>query len=199
MKRIPACGLRNEDIPILRRIFAETSWLPHPDTVREVGSAIFPTSRTRKDRPRFTEICREGKVVGIYDDNTTPTWALLWSHGIAGGKRVGLTFAHVWTLADDIESYTHPANLAIVPECLAGLTDKAGPLTSFLRWHAWSTYRWKPPHVDEPDMPEGYGDIRWNYLEGCEAPRRCIAERIAGLDNERLRLLRPIMKSLGML
>lgn len=141
MKRIPGCGLRSEHIPILCRIFAQRSWLPHPNTVKEVGSAVFPTSRARKDRPRFTEIRREDRVVGIFDDNTTPTWALLWSHGIAGGKRVGLTFAHVWTVADDIESYTHPANLAIVPECLAGLTDKAGPLTSFLRWHAWTTYR----------------------------------------------------------
>lgn len=43
-------------------------------------------------------------------------------------------------------------------------------------------------------MPAGYGDIRWNYLEECEAPGKCIAERIAELNNERLRLLRPIMK-----
>ena len=183
----------------MRRIFAETSWLPHPETVRKVGGAVFPTARARKNCPRFTEIHREGKVVGIYDDNTTPTWALLWSHGIASGNRVGLTFAHVWTVADDIESYTHPANLAIVPECLAGLTDKTGPVTSFLRWHAWRTYGWKPLSVVEPEIPAGYGDIRWNYLEPCEAPRSYIAERIAKLDNERLRLLRPIMRSLGVL
>jgi hypothetical protein len=197
MRRTPACDLHDEHISILRQVFAETSWLPHPENIREVGRAVFPTSRARRDRPRLTEILREGKAVRIYDDNTTPTWALLWSHGINGGKRVGLTFAHVWTVADDMESYTHPANLVIVPECLAGLTDKGGPLTGLLRWHAWRTYGWKPSNVDEPQVPTGYADVRWKYLDRFESPGRFIAERIAGLDNERLRLLRPIMKNRG--
>jgi hypothetical protein len=42
------------------------------------------------------------------------------------------------------EAYTHLANLAMVPEPFASLTDKNGPLTVFLRWHAWEVYGWKP-------------------------------------------------------
>jgi hypothetical protein len=127
MTRLPRFVRLDDYFPCLCRIVAQTSGL-HPDTVCAVGRAVFPISRARKDRPRFTPILQQGQVVGIYDDNTTPTWALLWSHGIAGGSRAGWAFAHVWTVSDDIKSYTHPANLAMLPECLASLTDKSGPL-----------------------------------------------------------------------
>src|SRR5690242_7342819 len=126
MIRLPHFVQLDDYVPSLCRIVAQTSWLPHPDTVRAVGRAVFPTSRARKDRQRFTPILQEGQVVGMYDDNTTPTWALLWAHGIGRGSRTGWAFAHVWTASDDINSYTHPANLAMVPECLASLTDKSG-------------------------------------------------------------------------
>ena len=89
MTRLPHFVGLDDYFPSLCRIVAQTSWLPHPDTVRAVRSAVFPTSRARKDRPRFTPILQEGEVVGIYDDNTTPTWALLWAHGIVGASRSG--------------------------------------------------------------------------------------------------------------
>ena len=199
MTPLPSFVPLDEYFPSLCRIVAQTSWLPRPDTVREVGRAVFPTSRARKDRLRFTPILQVGQAVGIYDDNTTPTWALQWAHGIGGGSRTGWAFAHVWTASDDINSYTHPANLAMVPECLASLTDKTSPLTAYLRWHAWTTYGWQPDCVAQPEMPTGYSDLEWRYFAKFDAPRRFIAQRIAELDNERVRLLRPIMEIRGML
>jgi hypothetical protein len=129
----------------------------------------------------------------MYDDNATPTWAMLWAHGIFGGSRAGWGFAHVWTASDDINSYTHLADLVMIPECLAGLTDKKGPLTAYLRWHAWTAYGWKPDHVDPPPMPADYSGIQWRYLPKADEPKLLIIRRIAELNNERVRILRPIM------
>ena len=109
-----------------------------------------------------------------------------------------LAFAHVWPASDDINAYARLANLAMVPECFANLTDKNGPLTGYLRWHAWTVYGWKPNHA-EPQMPAGYSDIQWRYLPRFDAPRVFIGQRIAELDNERVRILRSIMEVRGML
>jgi hypothetical protein len=176
---------------------ARTSWLPHPDTVRALGRAAFPTSRAKRHHPRFTHILEDGKPVGMYDDNKTPTWTLLWAHGIVGGPSTGWTFAHVWPASDDVNSYTHLANLAMVPECFAGLTDRTGPLTGYLRWHAWAVYGWKPAHVEPPGMPVDYSDLQWRYLPRFHSPRGFIDQRVAELNCERIRILRPIMQVRG--
>lgn len=130
----------------------------------------------------------------MHDDNITPTWALLWAHGISGGSRTGWTFAHVWTASDDINWYTHPANLVMVPECLASLTDKSGPLTAYLQWHAWTAYGWKPEHLAQPEMPTGYHNLKRRYFAKFDSPRSFVAQQIAEHDNKRVRLLRPIME-----
>lgn len=184
----------------LAEIIVKKSWVPHPKVVRALGRAVFPTVRAKKDHPRLSEI-RQGKnVLGMYDDNTTPRWALLWAHGIrATGHPSGWTFAHVWENADDIEAYTHLANLVMVPECLASLTDKSGPLTTFLRWHAWTAYQWKPSSENEPAKPECYDELKWRYLDKSENPREIIKQRLTELGNERVLILRPIMEHLGMI
>ena len=95
----------------LARMVANTSWLPHPDTVYALGRAAFPTARARRGHPRFTFICDNGKRVGMYDDNTTPRWAILGAHGIRNWRdRKGWAFAHVWRSreSDNINSYTQP-------------------------------------------------------------------------------------------
>jgi hypothetical protein len=87
----------------------------------------------------------------------------------------------------------------IVPECFASLTDKDGPLTGYLQWHAWTVYGWKPNHVVAPQMPADYNPDLWRYLPEFEGPKRFISQRISELDNERIRILRPIMGTCGML
>jgi hypothetical protein len=183
----------------LARMVAETSWLPHPDTVRALGRAAFPTVRARKGHPRFSEVMENGQAVGMYDDNATPAWALLWSHGITGGNRNGWSFAHIWSACDDMNAFTHPANLALVPECFASLTDKRGPLTGYLRWHAWTVYGWKPEAEQQPEMAGDYASIQWRYLPKYSEPRQFISQRLAKLTNQRVQILRPIMEMRGML
>jgi hypothetical protein len=144
-KPIPSVGSLENYIAPLCKMVAETSWFPHPDTVKAFGQEVFPTVRARgTNKKRCDRIIENGETIGMYDDNYTPAHALLWSHGLRGGNRKGWCFAHVWQDADEMSSYTHLANLALIPECFAAMTDKDGPLTSFLRWHAWTVYKWKP-------------------------------------------------------
>lgn len=136
----------------------------------------------------------------MYDDNTTPRWAMLWAHGISHTSHPSSrTFAHVWEGADDIDCYNHLANIVMVPEPFAGLTDKKGPLTNYLRWHAWSVYGWKPEKMNVPVKPEDFDDIQWKYLPKIDDPMEFIRSRMNALNNGRVRTLRPIMEKLGML
>jgi hypothetical protein len=178
--------------PSLARMVTQTSWLPHPGTVAAMGGAVFPTARARRKNPRFDHIFDNGRKIGMYDDNTTPTWAIRWTHEIVGSRK-GWAVAHVWSVCDDIKSYTHLANLVIVPECFASLTDKVGPLTGFLRWHAWVEYGWKPEKEEPPSQPQGYEGLTWQYLEEIDSPKQFVHRRLTELDNDRTRILRPLM------
>jgi len=65
----------------LANVVAQTSFLPHPDTVKALGRAVFPVVRTRKSHRRNSTFEEAGVQVGMYDDNTTPRWARMWAHG----------------------------------------------------------------------------------------------------------------------
>lgn len=190
--RPPTFEFPREHFLTLARIVAETSWLPDPETVRKMDGAIFPTFRNRNKRAQPIEDA--GKIIGMYDDNATAHWALLWCHGILTKCPSGWSISHVWALKNDIKSFTHLANLVLIPECLAGLSDKRGPLTEYLRWHSWKIYGWKPDFAPELRCPEGYDDIKWRYFEKIDDPVKIIRDRINKLKNQRVRILRPIMK-----
>jgi hypothetical protein len=196
---IPQPDPLDEFIPALARMVATTSWLPNQAVVASLAKAVFPTSRYRSEHSRFSTIQENGGLIGMYDDNTTPEWAIFWAHGLNGTRPKGWTIAHVWPACDDLTSYTHLANLAMVREPLASLTDKSGPLTRFLRWHAWDVYNWKPERQAVPAKPDGYDEISWRYLKSAGDPKALIRQRLAGCDNQRTRILRPIMESRQML
>lgn len=163
--------------------------LPHPDVVRAMPNAIFPTIRNQRDRGRVDLDQRL-----LFDDNTTPRWALLWSHGFGRVSHPkGWTIAHVWTVPQDREAYTRLANLVLLPECLGSLTDKQGPLGRYLRVHAQTQYDWIPQGCVPEAEPDGYRSIRWNYFEPHADPNGFILARLKQLDNQRVRALRPLM------
>lgn len=197
--RIPEPDCLDEYVPALASMVAETTWLPHPATVKALGGAVFPTARARKLHPRLSVIEENGDVVGMYDDNATAEWAVFWTHGIRGTRPKGWTIAHVWSDCDSMHSYSHLANLAMVREPLASLTDKDGPLTAFLRWHAWNVYGWKPETENDPRKPNGYDSIVWRYLQRVDDPKALIRMRLNEAKNQRAEILRPIMESRQML
>ena len=100
--------------------------LPHPDVVRNLDGAVFPVVRNNKRRG---ELEKDKTLFGecvMYDDNTTPRWAFLWAHGYlrASHPPGGWTFAHVWDESKNPKAYTHVANIVMLPEYLASLSDK---------------------------------------------------------------------------
>lgn len=194
MPRLPALHVPQEYHLALAQMVASTSWLPNLEVVKALRSAVFPTVRRRKNYAMFSYVLENDKPIGMYDDNATPAWALLWSHGITG-RRKGWTVAHVWPETDCMQSFTQIANLALIPECFGTLTDKMGPLTTFLRWHAWHVYRWKPTQHAEPAKPEGYDSITWRYFESVTEPRSLILQRLRTLNNRRTRILLQLMES----
>lgn len=181
--------------PALAVMVAKTSWLPHPETVKAIGQAVFPTVRGERMQP----FVKDDEIIGMYDDNATPEWALFWSHGLKNKREKGWTLGHVWAESKDIGAFTHPANLILVHEPFAGLTDKNGPLTAFLKYHAWKVYGWKPEIAEEPDKPKGYDKIQWRYLSKIENPLDSIKHEFLRRNNKRTIILRPIMKKMGML
>ena len=197
--RVPPVETLREYTKDLATMVAKTSWLPSSTTVAQLERAIFPTSRYKAGHPRFSHIEESGIVLGMYDDNATAEWAIFWAHDLEGTRPKGWTIAHVWPTSYDINAYTRLANLVMVPEPFASLTDKNGPLTSFLRWHAWHIYGWKPEKETEPKKPDCYDDINWRYLNYVKDPLVLIRERFYKLDNQRTRILRPIMESRKML
>ncbi len=127
----------------------EGGWRPASGVVVADGTILTNAHNVHGDAVAVT--FADGRTVGMYDDNTTPRWAFFWAHGIPETAHPSnRTFAHVWEGADNIGAYTHLANLVMVPEPFASLTDKDGPLTGFLRWHAWTVYRWKPASAAAP-------------------------------------------------
>jgi hypothetical protein len=170
---------------------AATARLPNPRTVAELPEAIFPSVRGPGSL-RMTIQQTGGKSV-LFDDNVTPKWALLWSHGMTKQLRTsGWTVAHVWPQVKCPDCYTRLANLALIPECLAGLSDKQGPATAYLRYHAQEVYGWSPAGSDTIGKPRYYDNMDWHYLEYAGAPREVIAEYGSTLYNQRIELLRQL-------
>jgi hypothetical protein len=171
----------------LAKIVARYALLPHPDVVSQIPMAIFPTRRVGKARYEVSEC---GTFVG--DDNVSPRWALLWSHGydrqyVASGWQV----AHVWEVTKDPAAFTALANLAFVPKPLTRLTDEGGPAALYLRYHAHTVYGWRPNDAEIPAKPNGYEDVRFLYLPYHADPRGAIRRGLTS-SNKLMRSMKQI-------
>ena len=191
--------IRREDAVTLSGIAVRYCRLPHPDVVKRLGSAVFPVARvkggnaTRGTCDTVKDRSGQDRKV-MYDDNATPRWALLWSHGFEQmAQPTGWTFAHVWDESDDPDAYTHLANLVMMPECFGSLSDKQGPLVLHLRHHAESVYGWRPANTDPVESPSGYNDLTWRYLDPIQDPLDFIRNRMARSKEKRVRTLRDLL------
>ena len=79
----------------------------------------------------------------------------------------------------------------MMPEFFGSLSDKHGPLCAYLKFHSWNQYRWSPDGL-APQCPEGFYELEWRYLSPINNPRAFIEERMASLDNQRIRLIRAV-------
>ena len=185
--RVPKYHGLEGDALQLSMILAANSWLPNPDVVKALPDAIFPTIRDQRRRGT-----REGDL--LLDDNTSPRWALFWAHGDSRvGHQKGWTTAHVWASPKDKEAYTCLANLALLPEALASLSDKTGPAVPYLQFHAWATYGWKPSEASAPSKPEAFDEVEWRYFPAPTDPKLEVQSALIKGRSERHKSLRSLM------
>jgi hypothetical protein len=193
---IPRCKLARPEV-VQSFIKTRSAGCFHP--------AVFRSKRSRRGNPYKQRLAVDEDEGSMYDDNTSPRWALLWAHGITNERnRDGSpwVFAHVWEggaavqrYSDDIRCYTRLENLAMVPRGYSNLTDEGGPLAVYLRYHAWDKYRWKPEdEKKDPSKPFGYDDLEFketNYFDLIEDPEPFVCKELKrrALNSERARIL----------
>lgn len=194
---LPVIDYVGKDARAVALLAARLCLLPDKKTVRQFKKAVFPTKRKTTSRGKRI---RKGK--GMWDDNTTPRWALLWSHGVHGGNDVlrGWHVAHVWSNCNELECYTRLENLLLVPAAYAGLTDGDGPLAPYLRYHAFKVYRWRPKGKPAPKKPLEYEKFRklWRYLRAERGnARKLVLDRLQQGRGRRAEVLRKFIDSIS--
>ena len=187
---LPRIGYASKEAIAIALMAAQFCRLPDRDTVKIFGKAVFPT--VRKNSKRATGEHKDGKFL-MYDDNTTPKWALVWSHGTFGKTKelFGWRIAHVWEKCNQVESYTRLDNLLLVPAAYSGLTDHDGPLAPYLRYHAYDHYGWRPEDEPDPKKPAEYEKFfeKRNYLVGRSDAPKFILNRLQTSQSKRAKLL----------
>ena len=197
----PLIDYASKEARAIALMAAQFCRLPDCDTVKTFGKAVFPTQRKTAQRGSLI-IDKSNKEIGMYDDNTTPRWALCWSHGIIGGDKAlkGWHVAHVWNKCNNVHCYTRLENLLLVPAAYAGLTDDDGPLAPYLRYHAFKVYRWRPKGRPAPKMPSEYEKFasKWRYLsaEPGDARERVLARLKEG-RGQRAKVLRKFIRRIS--
>ncbi len=180
-----------DDALALCKIVVPYCKMPHWDVVKKLNGPVFPVIRNHGRR--FEKDTKDGCRI-MFDDNTAARWAFLWSHdlGSTAHPHNGWHFAHVWEKPKDPQSYTNVANLLMLPAGLASLSDKHGPLSPYLRYHAKQVYDWQP-NDNAIEKPQGYDELEWKYLDSYPEPWSAIRERIERSNAKPARVLRCLL------
>ena len=131
----------------------------HSDTVAQTrGDAVFPVIRNPNRRGELTEV--EGRRV-MFDDNTTPTLALLWASRRKKGPDVQCN--HVFGDPRNPATYTALWNLCVTPAFLAKTTDGSNhpEVLAALRYRVVDLYGFWPNGEECPPKPGGYNTLAW--------------------------------------
>jgi hypothetical protein len=140
-------------------VAAHTLFL-HPDTVAQTnGQPLFRTVRDPAHRGAFG-ILSDGTEI-MFDDNTTPTLAFLWSAQRLKGPDV--QFNHLWGDPRNPATYTALWNLCATPAFLAKTTDGSNhpEVLGLLRFRAFDLFGHVPRGEEIPSKPAGYEDLTW--------------------------------------
>lgn len=129
----------------------------------------------------------------MMDDNTAPTEAFLFAHGISRSAYRDVQFNHVWQSAADAANYTSLANLCVTPSFLAKLTDTDPEIAGLLRYRAFSLYGYTPSDASPLSEPHGYSALKWAEtlppVENLESVLRGALRRRSGRTAECARRL----------
>lgn len=130
-------------------------------------------SPTKAVHPHIRRV-RSGQVRGTVtsegirlDDNTFANTALKAKVSHLGEFK-GFAVCHIWPKTCYDERYhTMPANLVLLPQELAGLTDHNRAVEQCLKYRAWELYDWYPDGLTQPEKPTNYPD---NWREPVPRP-----------------------------
>ena len=103
----------------------------------------------------------------MFDDNTTPTLAFLWSARRKKGPDV--QYNHVFGDPRSPATYTALWNLCVTPAFLAKTTDGSNhpEVLAALRYRVVELYGCWPEGEERPSEPAGYQALAWpNPLTG---------------------------------
>ena len=142
----------------LEAVAAHTLFL-HPDTVAQTGGQpLFPVIRNPNRRGEMT--VAEGRQV-MFDDNTTPTLAFLWSARRKKGPDV--QYNHVFGDLRNPATYTALWNLCVTPAFLAKTTDGSNhpEVLAALRYRVVELYGCWPVGEERSSEPADYQALAW--------------------------------------
>ncbi len=109
---------------------------------------------------------------GVRLDDNTYANKVLKDNASHLGDFVGFAVCHIWPLTCyDVRYHTMPANLVLLPQELAGLTDHNRAVEQCLQYRAWELYGWYPDGQMQPEKPTNYPD---NWRE--PVPRSILAK-----------------------
>lgn len=147
----------------LEQTIASLVVFAHPKNVAQArGSNIFRIIRGRSNNERGQIVDFPGTGLVMLDDNTAPTDAFVWAHGISRGRYRDIQFNHIWAASTDVSVYTNLANICILPAFLSKLSDSHSQIKALLRYHAFMLYGgWKPVTQPDPVKPAGYDNLVW--------------------------------------
>ena len=142
----------------LQAVAAHTIFLDPMTVAQTRGEPLFPVIRNPNRRGEFVEV--DGRRL-MFDDNTTPTLALLWAARRKKGPDV--QYNHVFGDPRNESTYTALWNLCITPAFLAKTTDGSNhpEVLAALRYRVVDLYAQWPAGEECPVEPKSYRDLTW--------------------------------------
>jgi len=148
----------------LEQAVAALAVFAHPHTVLQTrGLNVFSVVRARSRAERGTQVILTSGETVMLDDNSAPTNAFGWVHGLRrqGERLRDVQFNHLWPKSADVSAYTNLTNLCMMPAFLSKLSDTDSTICALLRYRAWKLYSGPLAWDTAPEPPSIYDGLRW--------------------------------------
>lgn len=125
------------------------------------GEAYFRHNGNLIRRARTDETRRTVKD-GVYlEDNSDINGKFKRLVKMSGCKNY--ITCHIYDLPYEADAFSAVANIVLLPEIIAGLSDTCDDVKRLLRYRVFELYGWRPRNQKTaPKKPEGYDKIKWN-------------------------------------
>jgi hypothetical protein len=147
----------------LEQAVAALAVFAHPETVTQTRGLNFRVVRagSRAERGTYREL-ELGETV-MLDDNSAPTNAFAWVHGLRrqGPRLRDVQFNHIWPRSSEVSAYTSLTNVCMMPAFLSKLSDTDPTVCALLRYRAWKLYGHCLVLNTPPEHPLLYDELRW--------------------------------------